>query len=123
MTTGSSTAGGISPGDGTEPVLRVADLQVRFPTDDGAVEAVRGVSLQLRRGEAVAIVGESGSGKSVTSMAIMGLLPKSARVSGSVTFRGAELLGESEKGLSRVRGSRIAMIFQDPMTSLNPVYP
>ena len=106
-----------------ETVLEVADLFVEFPTDDGLVRAVRGVSFQLRRGEVLGIVGESGSGKSVASLAVMGLLPGSARVSGSVRFRGQELLGASDKALSRVRGRQISMIFQDPMTSLNPVYP
>ena len=105
------------------PVLEVADLQVEFRTDEGRVQAVRGVSYQLNRGEVLGIVGESGSGKSVTSLAMMGLLAGSARVSGSVRLHGAELLGASDKALSRVRGHSIAMIFQDPMTSLNPVYP
>ncbi|MGH3513462.1 MAG: ABC transporter ATP-binding protein [Pseudonocardiaceae bacterium] len=105
------------------PVLEVADLRVEFRTDEGRVPAVRGVSFQLHRGEVLGIVGESGSGKSVTSLAMMGLLAGSARVSGSVRLRGTELLGASDKALSRVRGQSIAMIFQDPMTSLNPVYP
>ncbi len=104
-------------------VLDVTDLRVEFRTDEGRVAAVRGVSFQLRRGEVLGIVGESGSGKSVTSLAVMGLLPGSARVSGSVRLQETELLGASDKELSRVRGRGIAMIFQDPMTSLNPVYP
>jgi peptide/nickel transport system ATP-binding protein len=103
-------------------VLEVDGLTVGFPTDDGLVQAVRGVSYQLRRGEVLGIVGESGSGKSVTSMAVMGLLPGSARVSGSVRFGGQELLGATDAELTKIRGRRIAMIFQDPMTSLNPVY-
>lgn len=103
-------------------VLSVTDLAVNFPTHDGSVHAVRGVSYDLREGEVLGIVGESGSGKSVTSLAVMGLLPSSAQVSGSVLLRGKELLGLSEKGLARVRGDEIAMIFQDPMSSLNPVY-
>jgi peptide/nickel transport system ATP-binding protein len=103
-------------------VLEVADLSVGFPTDDGLVQAVRGVSYQLRRGEVLGIVGESGSGKSVTSMAVMGLLPRSARISGSVRFGGRELLGASDSAMTKIRGRRMAMIFQDPMTSLNPVY-
>ncbi|HEY6424420.1 MAG TPA: ABC transporter ATP-binding protein, partial [Pseudonocardiaceae bacterium] len=110
----------------TSAVLEVEDLRVEFRTDDGRVQAVRGVSYQLRRGEVLGIVGESGSGKSVTSLATMGLLPGSARVSGSVRFSGpsgnTELLGASDRELSRVRGQRMSMIFQDPMTSLNPVY-
>jgi oligopeptide/dipeptide ABC transporter ATP-binding protein len=107
---------------GNDDLLVVEDLSVGFPTDDGLVRAVRGVSYSLRSGEVLGIVGESGSGKSVTSLAVMGLLPGSAQISGSVRFRGQELLGAADKMLSRVRGDKIAMIFQDPMTSLNPVY-
>ncbi|HTJ72462.1 MAG TPA: ABC transporter ATP-binding protein [Actinospica sp.] len=106
----------------TETVLSVRDLTVDFPTGDGVVHAVRGVSYDLRPGEVLGIVGESGSGKSVTSMAVMGLLPKTARVTGSVRFRDQELLGLTDKEMTRIRGSKVAMIFQDPMTSLNPVY-
>jgi peptide/nickel transport system ATP-binding protein len=119
---------GVSAQDGrggsaaSEVVLEVADLTVGFPSDDGLVQAVRGVSYQLRRGEVLGIVGESGSGKSVTSLAVMGLLPKNARVTGSVKFRDQELLGTSDAAMTKVRGRRVAMIFQDPMTSLNPVY-
>ncbi|HEY3868990.1 MAG TPA: ABC transporter ATP-binding protein [Actinocrinis sp.] len=105
-----------------EPVLAVENLTVDFPTPDGVVRAVRGVSYQLGGGEVLGIVGESGSGKSVTSMAVMGLLPRTARVSGSVRFRGRELIGLNDKQMTEVRGQKIAMIFQDPMTSLNPVY-
>ncbi|MFL6113278.1 MAG: ABC transporter ATP-binding protein [Catenulispora sp.] len=111
--------GAATPG---EPVLAVRDLTVTFPSDDGPVKAVRGVSYDLNPGEVLGIVGESGSGKSVTSMAVMGLLPKTARITGSVEFRGRELLGLSEKDMTSIRGKKIAMIFQDPMTSLNPVY-
>jgi oligopeptide/dipeptide ABC transporter ATP-binding protein len=103
-------------------VLEVDNLTVDFPTDDGIVHAVRGVSYRLRPGEVLGIVGESGSGKSVTSLAVLGLLPKSARIKGSVRFRGVELLGLRDKEMSKVRGKGISMIFQDPMTSLNPVY-
>ncbi|WP_214364312.1 ABC transporter ATP-binding protein [Pseudonocardia sp. H11422] len=108
-----------SPGD---TVLEVCSLNVSFPSDDGLVRAVRGVGYTLRRGEVLGIVGESGSGKSVASLAVMGLLPPTAQVSGSVRFDGRELLGAKDSELSRIRGRRIAMIFQDPMTSLNPVY-
>jgi peptide/nickel transport system ATP-binding protein len=109
-------------GGGADPLLVVDDLTVEFPTDDGIVKAVRGVSFALAPGEVLGIVGESGSGKSVTSLAIMGLLPKTARVHGSVRYRGRELLYLSDDQLADVRGLEIAMIFQDPMTSLNPVY-
>ncbi|TDC08399.1 ABC transporter ATP-binding protein [Nonomuraea longispora] len=105
-----------------EAVLQVENLTVSFPTEDGLVRAVRGVSYELRRGEVLGIVGESGSGKSVTSMAVMGLLPASARIGGSVRFHGQELIGVPDKRMRTLRGGRIAMVFQDPMTSLNPVY-
>ena len=105
-----------------EAVLEVEHLTVQFPTDDGVVKATRDVSFALQPREVLGIVGESGSGKSVTSLAIMGLLPKTARISGSVRFHGEELLGRSDDSMTRVRGRGIAMIFQDPMTSLNPVY-
>jgi peptide/nickel transport system ATP-binding protein len=108
--------------DPTAPLLEVDDLQVSFPTQDGLVHAVRGVSYTLRSGEVLGIVGESGSGKSVTSLAVMGLLPGSAQIAGSVRYRGQELLGVSDPDMSRVRGKGVSMIFQDPMTSLDPVY-
>src|SRR5262245_17841909 len=106
----------------TDLLLDIDNLTVGFPTDDGLVKAVRGVSYQLRRGDSLGIVGESGSGKSVTSLAVLGLLPKTANITGSVRFRGEELLGKTEDEYSAVRGKQIAMIFQDPLTSLNPVY-
>jgi peptide/nickel transport system ATP-binding protein len=115
----------LGPADlGSDPdlLLDVDNLTVSFPTDDGVVQAVRGVSYQLRRGEALGIVGESGSGKSVSSMAVMGLLPKTARITGSVRLQGEELLGKTDNQYSKIRGNKIAMIFQDPLTSLNPVY-
>jgi peptide/nickel transport system ATP-binding protein len=103
-------------------VLEVEDLTVSFETDDGPVDAVRGLSYQVRRGEALGIVGESGSGKSVSSLAVMGLLPRTATVHGSVRILGQELLGLKDRAMTKVRGKRIAMIFQDPLTSLTPVY-
>ncbi|WP_285729235.1 ABC transporter ATP-binding protein [Nocardiopsis sp. ATB16-24] len=105
-----------------EIVLDVQDLNVTFSSEDGPLQAVRGVSYQVRRGEALGIVGESGSGKSVTSMAIMGLLPRTAKVSGSARVLDQEVIGLNDAQISKVRGRRIAMIFQDPLTSLNPVY-
>ena len=110
------------PGTGDQPVLVVEDLGVSFATPDGPVNAVRGVSFTVDSEEVVGIVGESGSGKSVTMMAVMGLLPKTATVTGSVRFRGEEILGLSEKELRRHRGNHLAMVFQDPLTSLNPVF-
>jgi peptide/nickel transport system ATP-binding protein len=106
----------------TEPVLSVRDLQVSFPSEAGRVDAVRGVSFDLLPGRTLGIVGESGSGKSVTSLAVMGLLSESARVTGSVRLAGRELLGLSDKDLSGVRGGGISMIFQDPLSSLTPVF-
>ena len=108
--------------DASAPLLEVTDLNVRFPTEYGLVHAVRGVDYTLRSGEVLGIVGESGSGKSVTSLAVMGLLPSNARVTGSVKYRGQELLGQNDRSMSRVRGKGVSMIFQDPMTSLDPVY-
>ncbi len=109
-------------GTAGDVVLEVEDLHVTFPSVDGDVRAVRGVNYHVKRGEALGIVGESGSGKSVTSLAIMGLLPKMAKVEGSARLLGEEVLGLKDKALSQVRGKTIAMIFQDPLTSLTPVY-
>ncbi|MGH3860974.1 ABC transporter ATP-binding protein [Actinokineospora sp.] len=106
----------------TDPVLAVDDLSVTFPTEDGDVRAVRSVSYALRPREVLGIVGESGSGKSVSSMAVMGLLPRNAKVTGSIRYRDRELVGLSDKQLRTVRNNGVAMIFQDPMTSLNPVF-
>src|SRR4051794_30276616 len=128
--TGATSSGTVTPArahslpgfDPAAPLLEVGDLHVRFPSEDGYVHAVRGVSYALRSGEVLGIVGESGSGKSVTSLAVMGLLPASAQITGSVRYRGQELLGQADPAMSRVRGKGVSMIFQDPMTSLDPVY-
>jgi oligopeptide/dipeptide ABC transporter ATP-binding protein len=103
-------------------VLDVSGLQVTFPTMEGPVSAVRGVDLSLAEGQILGVVGESGSGKTVTMLATIGLLPASAEVTGSVRYKGRELLGLAPQELRKVRGSGIAMIFQDPRTSLNPVH-
>ncbi|MEU8108851.1 ABC transporter ATP-binding protein [Nonomuraea muscovyensis] len=100
-------------------ILEVRDLTVTFPGD---IQAVRGVSYDVSRGEVLGIVGESGSGKSVTSLAIMGLLPRDAQVSGSVKLHGRELIGVEEDELIKVRGKSISMIFQDPLSAFTPVY-
>ena len=105
----------------TGPLLEVRDLAVTFPSDDGPVHAVDGISFDVDENETMGIVGESGSGKSVTSMAILGLLPKQAVVSGSIKLRGRELLGLRERDLQPIRGKSIAMVFQDALASLNPV--
>ena len=107
---------------GAEPVLEVEKLTVDFATKEGTVHAVRGVDLKLAPGEVLGVVGESGSGKSVTALAAMGLLPKGAKISGSIKIKSREVIGAKEKELMGVRGNIVSMIFQDPMTSLNPVY-
>ena len=104
----------------TPPLLEVRDLEVCFDTDDGPVMAVDGLDFSLGAGETLGIVGESGSGKSQTALAVLGLLAANARVRGSVLFEGRDLLRATEADRRRVRGARIGMVFQDPMTSLNP---
>jgi len=105
------------------PYLVVEDLEVAFPTSDGVVRAVQGLSYQLRLGETLAIVGESGSGKSVSSMAIMGLHdPARTRMSGSIRLGGQEIVGMAEPQLRKYRGNAAAMIFQDPQSSLHPYF-
>jgi oligopeptide transport system ATP-binding protein len=106
----------------TTPVLAFRGLHVRFRTGDGELHAVKGVDLEVARGETLAIVGESGSGKSQTVMAALGLLAANGAASGSVTYRGEELLNAPKRALDRVRGSKITMIFQEPMTSLDPLF-
>jgi peptide/nickel transport system ATP-binding protein len=106
-----------------QPLLTVEDLRVSFATEEGIVQAVDGVTFELAPGEVLAVVGESGSGKSVTAMTLMGLTRSpNARFDGTAHYKGTELIKASDDELRRVRGAEIAMIFQDPMTSLNPVH-
>ena len=108
---------------GAEPLLEIRDLGVSFFTRAGAVPAVRGVDLRIEAGQTLAVVGESGSGKSVTALAVLGLVDPPGRiVEGSIRFGGEELTTLSRTELRRVRGRRIGMVFQEPMTSLNPVF-
>ena len=106
----------------SDPLLEVENLSVSFPTDSGDLSAVRGLSYHVAPREVVAMVGESGSGKSAAAMAVIGLLPPYAAVSGSVRLSGTELLGMSDADLSKIRGARIGTVFQDPMSALTPVY-
>ena len=106
----------------TAALLEVDDLHVTFPTDGGDLHAVRGLSYKVNTGEVVAMVGESGSGKSAAAMAVIGLLPDYAAVSGSARLGGAELIGMDDADMSHVRGARIGTVFQDPMSALTPVY-
>ena len=103
-------------------LLEVNDLSVRLQTQRGPAYAVRNVSFSLERGETLGLIGESGCGKSITVMSLMGLLPDNALVSGSIRFDGEELVGKKDAQLCRIRGDRIGMIFQEPMTALNPVH-
>jgi peptide/nickel transport system ATP-binding protein len=106
----------------TESLLEVIDLKVHFPTEDGLVKAVDGVSFTVRQGETLGVVGESGSGKSVSFLTVMGLVSrKDARISGQILFEGRDLLTLSEEEMRGIRGDKISMIFQDPLTALNPV--
>ena len=104
------------------PLLEVDDLSVRFESDEGSVHAVDRVSFSLEAGEVLAMVGESGCGKSVTAMSLLRLLPRSARLSGAARFEGRDLLAADEASLRKVRGREISFVFQEPMTSLNPVF-
>jgi peptide/nickel transport system ATP-binding protein len=106
----------------SSPVLQVRDLRVTFRSEGGEVKAVRGISYELARREVLGIVGESGSGKSASALAVMGLLPETARVEGSALLDGEELIGRGDRELARLRGRRIAMVFQDPLSALTPVY-
>src|SRR3954464_9972064 len=106
-----------------EPLLEVVDLRVHFETDDGLVKAVDGISYTVDRGQTLGIVGESGSGKSVSSLTVMGLSrSRNARISGTVRFDGEDLLNASEDEIRAIRGNDVAMIFQDPLSSLHPFY-
>ena len=104
------------------PLLEVNNLHVRLQTHRGPAYAVRDVSFALERGETLGLVGESGCGKSITVMALLGLLPENAEVTGSIRFEGQELVGRTDRDLCSIRGNRIGMIFQEPMTALNPVH-
>ncbi|MDL4864732.1 ATP-binding cassette domain-containing protein, partial [Halomonas elongata] len=105
----------------TTPLLDIDNLSVDFQLPDGAVAAVKGVSFDIRAGETVALVGESGSGKSVSSTAAMRLLPELAQARGAIRFHGEDLLAATPRRMRRIRGNAISMIFQEPMTSLNPL--
>jgi peptide/nickel transport system ATP-binding protein len=106
-----------------EPLLAVRDLRVTLDTPRGPADALRGVSFTLRRGDTVGLIGESGCGKSITGLALMGLLPEGAMAAGSIRFEGRELLGLAEDDWCQLRGNRMAMVFQEPMTALNPLHP
>ena len=103
-------------------LLQVTDLRVRLATQRGPADAVRGVSFALERGETLGLIGESGCGKSITALALLGLLPERAEVSGSIRFDGEELVGRGDAEMCRLRGNRIGIIFQEPMTALNPLH-
>jgi peptide/nickel transport system ATP-binding protein len=104
------------------PLLEIEQLTITFPTVRGPVDVVKDLSAVLDSHSTLGIVGESGSGKSMTSLAIMGLLPRGATVSGSIRLNGEELVGKSDRAFRRIRGERVAMVFQDPLSSLNPYY-
>jgi peptide/nickel transport system ATP-binding protein len=104
------------------PLLDVDDLHIRLQTQRGPADAVRGIDFTLERGQTLGIVGESGCGKSITVQSLMGLLPATAQVSGRIRFDGQDLVGLSDRAMCRIRGDRIGMIFQEPMTALNPLH-
>jgi oligopeptide/dipeptide ABC transporter ATP-binding protein len=109
------------PGERAEPLLVVEDLRVVFDTDRGRAITIDGLSFEVHEGETLGVVGESGSGKSMTSLAILGLLPAAAQVSGSIRFRGRELLTMTDDEMRELRGNQIALVFQDALAALNPV--
>ena len=104
------------------PLLEVTDLHVQLPTRRGWAPVLRGISFTLERGDTLGLIGESGSGKSMVALALMGLLPDGARTSGSIRLNGQELLGLPDAALCHIRGQRIGMVFQEPMTALNPLH-
>ena len=104
-------------------LLEVQDLRITLATPQGQAEAVRGIDFALERGGTLGLIGESGSGKSLTALALMGLLPEGARATGRILFEGQDLLALPERALTRLRGRRLAMVFQEPMTALNPLHP
>lgn len=108
---------------GTDPRLRIRDLDVTFATDAGEVHAVQGVSLFVDPGEILAIVGESGSGKTVTARSILGLLPETATTNGAIIVEGTDVVGLSPSRMREIRGRDVSMVFQEPSSALNPVYP
>ena len=105
------------------PLLDVQNLRVTLQTPRGPADALRGISFSLQRGQTLGLIGESGCGKSLAALALMGLLPEGAQATGSIRFDGQELLGQPDAQLCRLRGNRIAMVFQEPMSALNPVHP
>ena len=107
----------------TQPLLSVRDLRVSLQTSHGFVEALRGVTFEMQRGDTLGLIGESGCGKSLTALAVMGLLPERAQVSGTIELNGNDLTQLNEADLCNMRGARMAMIFQEPMTALNPLHP
>jgi peptide/nickel transport system ATP-binding protein len=106
----------------SQPLLEVRDLRVTLPTAAGPAQALRGVSFTLERGGTLGLIGESGCGKSITALALMGLLPERARIAGSIRFDGRELVGLPDPQMGRLRGARIGMVFQEPMSALNPLH-
>jgi len=115
-----STAGAGSSATDGATLLQLSGLRLQYATRAGTLEALAGIDLEIRTGECVGIVGESGSGKTALLLSILGLLPPAARIAGSIRYRGLELLGLRAAELNRIRGTRIAMVFQDPMSALNP---
>jgi ABC-type microcin C transport system duplicated ATPase subunit YejF len=105
----------------TTPLLSIQNLCVSLETAQGQVEALRGLSFDMQSGEKMGLIGESGCGKSLTALAIMGLLPMRSKVTGSIKLNGTELIGMHDENMCRIRGARMGMIFQEPMTALNPV--